>query len=341
MPNKKGFTLVELLAIIAILAMIMLMTFPAVSDAIKRSKERTYESQVKLIEDSATGYVNKHIKELFPSNGEVAYLSLTLLKENKVIQSKKIVDPKTGEEMNGCVKVSKDLYGQYKVKYYEKTCEEISPKVYSIGEVVYLDPTGAVVDCTSGQEWTLSNTKTTCYKWNVIKDSESYVEMLLDHNTSTNVAWNSSGTMENGPVEVYNKLKTDTASWNKVETLTNSDTVTRSHATGTYTIYYAGMKARFISAQEIANIANDLNWTTTNSSGMVYTEKPWLYQNLSSNGTQSISTGYWTDTNFSLDNQAYVTSWYVSYEGILGRMPVHRREYVGVRPVVRILKSNL
>lgn len=125
MSGKKGFTLIELLAILAILALIVITTFPAVSGAINRSRERTYESQVKLIEDAASGYVSENVKELLPEGTIVAYISLADLKASRVVQNKKVTDPKTGKDMNGCVKVSKDSYGQYKVKYYEQSCEEL------------------------------------------------------------------------------------------------------------------------------------------------------------------------------------------------------------------------
>lgn len=125
MPNKKGFTLVELLAILAILALVAIITFPAIAGAINRSKERTYESQVKLIEDAAGGYVSENIKDVFPDNQTDAYLSIAELKAHKVLEDKEIMNNKTGKEMNGCVKVSQDIYGQYKAKYYEKSCDLI------------------------------------------------------------------------------------------------------------------------------------------------------------------------------------------------------------------------
>lgn len=138
MPRKNGFTLIEVITIIVILSIIMITTFPAVSGAINRSKERAYESQVKLIEDAASGYVSEHVNDLFTTGSDVVYISLADLKANKVVQNKKVIDPKTGNAMNGCVKVSKDTYGQYKVKYYEKRCTEIGTlKNFLFGEFAY------------------------------------------------------------------------------------------------------------------------------------------------------------------------------------------------------------
>lgn len=51
--NKKGFTIVEILAVIVILAFILIITIPAVSNSSKKAKERTYQTKVKLIESSA------------------------------------------------------------------------------------------------------------------------------------------------------------------------------------------------------------------------------------------------------------------------------------------------
>ena len=54
--NKKGFTLVELLAVIVILAVIMLVAVTAVGPAITNSKKSAFFSSVAAVEDAATLY---------------------------------------------------------------------------------------------------------------------------------------------------------------------------------------------------------------------------------------------------------------------------------------------
>jgi prepilin-type N-terminal cleavage/methylation domain-containing protein len=49
LKNKKGFTLVELLAVIVILAIILAIAVPGISSMIESSKESSFESDVKML----------------------------------------------------------------------------------------------------------------------------------------------------------------------------------------------------------------------------------------------------------------------------------------------------
>ena len=49
MKNKNGFTLVELLAVIVILAIILVIAVPKITDTIKNSKMASFESSAKTI----------------------------------------------------------------------------------------------------------------------------------------------------------------------------------------------------------------------------------------------------------------------------------------------------
>ena len=53
MKKKMGFTLVELLAVIVILAVILIIAMPKISDVIKNSKESSLETTAKLIASQA------------------------------------------------------------------------------------------------------------------------------------------------------------------------------------------------------------------------------------------------------------------------------------------------
>ena len=58
--NKKGFTLVELLVVIVILAVIMSIAIPSITSSIERSKDKQKTQIIKLIESAGELYVDKH-----------------------------------------------------------------------------------------------------------------------------------------------------------------------------------------------------------------------------------------------------------------------------------------
>lgn len=70
MIKKKGFTLVELLAVIIILGIISAITIPLVSTYINDSKQTAYEQLIASIEQTAQLYV-RNIKDDTPGLKEV------------------------------------------------------------------------------------------------------------------------------------------------------------------------------------------------------------------------------------------------------------------------------
>ena len=246
---------------------------------------------------------------------------------------------------------------------------------YAIGDEVYFDPVKGQ-RCYSDEAWTLGDKSRTCYKWNVIKTSNSSsdtVELLLDHDLPGDTEWISledykaaGGTEEEygsegncsfndqnvpcgnnkyGPLTALKHLKQGTDSWNGVVTLTSADNVTRGNGSGsTYTINYEGYKARLISGQEVASIAGESEWTPE---GYGIDDLPtWLYSNVAIGEDMSNLSdldiyehlGYWAD---SAPAWSPNSAWIVNYDGFLTNRVVSYANVSGVRPVVRILKSNL
>lgn len=83
---KKGFTLVELVAVLTILAIIALIVTPNIMVSISEYKEQAYESQIQAIEGAAKNWLADNIDALTPpenSNSITAlYLPLSVLTEN-------------------------------------------------------------------------------------------------------------------------------------------------------------------------------------------------------------------------------------------------------------------
>ena len=222
---------------------------------------------------------------------------------------------------------------------------------YAVGDEVYFDPVKGQ-RCYSDEEWTLDDKSRTCYKWNVIKASETSddtVELLLDHDLPGTTAWISledyqaaGGTAEEygygnnkyGPITALKHLKNATDSWNGVVTLTSADNVTRKNGSGgNYTMDYNGYKARMVSNDEINNTwpIEEANLPT------------WVYSNMAVNAEMEIidvyeHVAYWTD---SASTRQPSNVWVVSNNGYPGYNPVSDANGNGVRPVVKIMKSNL
>ena len=62
--NKKGFTLVELLAVLVILVVIMTIAIPSVTSSIERSKHKQKNAKIELIESAAELYIDRYINSI-------------------------------------------------------------------------------------------------------------------------------------------------------------------------------------------------------------------------------------------------------------------------------------
>src|SRR5574344_1470264 len=91
---KKAFTLIELLATIAILGVIGLITTLSVNKIIKINKQKLYDAEVVNIIEAAKLYYTDHT-EYLPSNNTSTCVSLKRLQDNKLID-KNINNPVTG-----------------------------------------------------------------------------------------------------------------------------------------------------------------------------------------------------------------------------------------------------
>lgn len=63
--NNKGFTLVELLAVLAILIAIMSIAIPVISSSLERTKDKQDESRERVIESAAELYVADHKNAIY------------------------------------------------------------------------------------------------------------------------------------------------------------------------------------------------------------------------------------------------------------------------------------
>lgn len=119
--KKEGFTLVELLAVVVIIGITYLIIFPSVTSFIDKSKEKSYDIQVDLIEKASKKWVVDNTDELLkkdPYHLNNINLTLTTLKKEGYLQDMFIENPKNKKIMTGCVVVSyQSNKNQYEYTY--------------------------------------------------------------------------------------------------------------------------------------------------------------------------------------------------------------------------------
>ncbi len=90
-----GFTLIELIMVITLLGIIALIAVPTVNTIINDSKDKAYNEQVKLIEDSAKTYMSRNSLELPAQTvNATKCVSVSKLQTEGFLANKSIENPK-------------------------------------------------------------------------------------------------------------------------------------------------------------------------------------------------------------------------------------------------------
>ena len=123
---KKGFTLVELLAVLTLLAVIAVISVPIMDSILGKSSTKTKDSQVNEILQAAKKYVLKYDNELeFDDDNEIL-IPLEDIKKSEFLNNEKMINAETDEEFNGCVYVKyNENNGKTNYAYFHK-CETIN-----------------------------------------------------------------------------------------------------------------------------------------------------------------------------------------------------------------------
>lgn len=123
---KKGFTLVELIATIIVLAIVGVIAFPIINNIIKENKENLYKSQIEEIELAAEkwAYLNT---DLLPGNSETITVTILELKKAGFLPLD-VRNPKTGELLPNDMEVTITLINN---KYIYDVNEESGTNINS------------------------------------------------------------------------------------------------------------------------------------------------------------------------------------------------------------------
>ena len=357
--KKKGFTLVELLAVIVILAVILTIAVPAVKKTVDSAKKKSAENDAVMIKNIAEKYYTRNLDkdeeitgvdlstDTLSYSGEKPTKGYLYFTEDGIAYGKMYI--------NGyCVEVKSDgTNTSEKVSIDDCNIADISTggntsggnqggsgstevtKTYTNGEVVYYNPV-TNTKCNSSEAVSTTGTKEGCMRWYAfLDDVDSSIKLLLDHNIDVNC---SSSTR-------LTTLQSSISSWDS--SVKNT--------------------ARLIEASEIVKMTGFSNWTDNaedfsgyylhnNSTSTVYkgsagTNKySWLFDNTDSCTTYGCNVanstlqaaGYWTNTKPSPGDAGSCTAWYIDNSGKITLL--YGTDWgvsVGIRPVIEVSKSKL
>ena len=199
---------------------------------------------------------------------------------------------------------------------------------------MYLDPTDLSKTCNASNSKSETGTKTECMKWYIYSEDDSNYSMILDHNTTAKVAYNSTGS-NSEMKEAKTALESDTSTWD------------------------SSLKTRLITANEIAKITGNTSFDEKTSTGDKYfyldsnnqtqvsnstnkSKYAWLFdysggcEKYGCNIEESNTIGYWTISQIVGESQI---AWAVFSHGFLCNYITVNSISFGIRPVITVPKA--
>ncbi len=343
---KKGFTLVELLAVIVILAVVALIATPTIMKMVDESKEKAAIQSVNGILEAGNNYV---VDEALSQNPKT---KITLDLKNTDLEYKG-TKPEKGTLLikDGKMSVIAKI-GKYCV---EKKFNEESPKIIEsetceIEESQTLKYEDIIALNTSGNDCVTDSTKTCTkeeiinglsvdvyvnedekYTFYVLSDNGNTVNLLSNKDLNQKTAWASKsdyltvsktecsynfGCNDYGPITAMKTITELTKNWDNIPNLSG----TRKYKNNTFDL--SKYKARMAEYNEIVALNCKMYTGTTETAN---TCPVWAQ------GDYWLMSTSWSDENGGTANTVSPGSWntgYVAYGGL-------------VRPVITISKSQI
>ena len=362
--NKKGFTLVELLAVIVILALLALLTSTAVTKLVKDAKNDLSETQIQLIKSAADTWIADNINNL-PSSGSCGYLTLEDLKYYGLLDNV-ILDPKNSEEISNDLKIkittTTSAYGN------PVTTAEVNPESIEGCSQIYFPICTIATDSTvkglnMGAKYNCkvdpNKSSYTFYVLTEVGANDATVNMIMDSNiTSTGeaikdenptdkglVAWvtkddytseeiggteveyGSYGNNNKGPITAMEFLQTATSNWTNVNSQIISTFDDDAGETHNIAKTYT-VNARLPYYSEISNVSK----STLYLIDYLYADEDAERGIMGRNGVSGVY-GYWTLSSIASRSDLV---WYVDYTGNANLNDVVFDSSYGVRPVITV-----
>ena len=226
--NKKGFSLIELLAVIILLAVIFLIATPAIINIIEHARKKAFEDTAYGVLDSLRlNYIERITKEnsidieifTFPNSGLKLSGKEPYGGRAEIDKRGNISFALFDKDKKWCAKKEKTIEKVKVESYNKETCfikeDTESGNNVSDGQIVYFNPKTGKLCSEYKKENSINETKTGCLKWYTFggNNKSDYINLILDHNTTYNKSYNSYGDTFMNEAQIA--LTKDTNSWKK------------------------------------------------------------------------------------------------------------------------------
>lgn len=355
MNKTKGFTLVELLAVVIVIGLISAISVPVVRNITKDARQKGLEKQISVLLESTKNWAVTNSETLPKSNSSIL-VKINTLKKEGFLENKKIVNPVDNKEMTGCIEVSYDTeYKQYEYKYNED-CSNINKIIKTENSCLENG------ECSPGTELKIQVNDSQAYNFYVIDDAENTLTLIMDRNLGEKVAWVNANDYvtantdltncdyeacnDEGPITALNYLNVQTSTWTNIEPIENytyNNNLNESTYHGYQKLEINNGLAILIgkggaTRTEINGISRAILLTDEEISAMMNENNnivpAYLYTNLSA--ASGYPAGYWLLTTY-LNIPRYAHDLY--YDGDTSKDNyVYSVTNCGIRPVIEIQK---
>lgn len=83
--NKKGFSLVEVLAVFVIFSILLLIMIPNINSVTRKTRNQLHETQIKILKEAANIFITDYINMIPIENNESITIELKLLKDMDIV----------------------------------------------------------------------------------------------------------------------------------------------------------------------------------------------------------------------------------------------------------------
>jgi len=280
--NNKGFTLVEVLAVLLIISMLVTIVSVSISSTINEYEKKLSKTQISMIEDAASVYFLKEgIKKSYNNRSFKLCVNLSYLIENDYIEDKSVKSIYNNENLEGSVEITYRLE-EYDYKYRENSCNYEYTAIDQICTAVTNDTktTGNIPEGNylPGDEYICKVKNNTKYHFFVVSTENDKVNLIMERNVYYNSLNNTTGLADSnnpglvawygaaedhsyGPITAMNYLHHATKDWDNIPNIImnyadeNLDYVTQEKGTNGYdSIKTTGIETVIISENRVETL---------------------------------------------------------------------------------------